>query len=212
MWDITKAVTRRFRSTSRRYDDPTDLTQARGKQDWQLQPHSIWYPRTTGIWQTVWYEIVPASSIDFLRWTPNLERWELGLEVGVRGESDRLRLHVRLSFGELVIADDSYLVASNEVHRRIALSDPGIDDFRNELLWSPESPSLIDATLELRSPEGAVLDQVASYTALRSVTVKSPCRAFRAAIDARAAVGRSIGSVSLSRCARCCCDGGSVDR
>ena len=186
MWDITKAVTRRFRSTSRRcsstvaiqelvvraYDDPTDLTQARGKQDWQLQPHSIWYPRTTGIWQTVWYEIVPASSIDFLRWTPNLERWELGLEVGVLGESDRLRLHVRLSFGELVIADDSYLVASNEVHRRIALSDPGIDDFRNELLWSPESPSLIDATLELRSPEGAVLDQVASYTALRSVTTQ----------------------------------------
>jgi hypothetical protein len=63
-------------------------------------------------------------------------------------------------------------VASSEVHRRIALSDPGIDDFRNELLWSPESPSLIDATLELRSAEGAVLDQVASYTALRSVTTQ----------------------------------------
>ena len=35
------------------------------------------------------------------------------------------------------------------MHRRIALSDPGIDDYRNELLWSPESPTLIDAELEL---------------------------------------------------------------
>jgi beta-galactosidase/beta-glucuronidase len=35
-------------------DDPHDLTKPRGKQDWQLNPHSIWYPRTTGIWQTVW--------------------------------------------------------------------------------------------------------------------------------------------------------------
>jgi beta-galactosidase/beta-glucuronidase len=34
-------------------DDPQDLTKPRGKQDWQLEPHSIWYPRTTGIWQTV---------------------------------------------------------------------------------------------------------------------------------------------------------------
>src|SRR4051812_24736380 len=35
-------------------DDPHDLTKPRGKQDWQLEPHAIWYPRTTGIWQTVW--------------------------------------------------------------------------------------------------------------------------------------------------------------
>src|SRR5829696_2595035 len=34
-------------------DDPHDLAKPRGKQDWQLQPHSIWYPRTTGVWQPV---------------------------------------------------------------------------------------------------------------------------------------------------------------
>ena len=38
-----------------------DLAKPRGKQDWQLEPHSIWYPRTTGIWQTVWLERVPAD-------------------------------------------------------------------------------------------------------------------------------------------------------
>jgi beta-galactosidase/beta-glucuronidase len=33
-------------------DNPHELAKPRGKQDWQLEPHSIWYPRTTGIWQT----------------------------------------------------------------------------------------------------------------------------------------------------------------
>jgi beta-galactosidase/beta-glucuronidase len=49
------------RITVRAEDDPSDLTKPRGKQDWKLEPHSIWYPRTTGIWQTVWLETVPAS-------------------------------------------------------------------------------------------------------------------------------------------------------
>jgi beta-galactosidase/beta-glucuronidase len=61
---------------------------------------------------------------------------------------------------------------AGEVHRRIALSDPGIDDFRNELLWSPVSPKLIDAELELVDEEGRSIDQVESYTALRAFAVQ----------------------------------------
>ena len=34
-------------------DDPLDVTQPRGKQDWRVDPHSIWYHRTSGIWQPV---------------------------------------------------------------------------------------------------------------------------------------------------------------
>src|SRR4051812_18033457 len=45
-------------------DDPADLAKPRGKQDWKLEPHSIWYPRTTGIWQSVWLEIVPRTRLD----------------------------------------------------------------------------------------------------------------------------------------------------
>src|SRR3954470_1715323 len=37
-------------------DDPQDLAKPRGKQDWLEQPHSIWYFRTSGIWQSVWLE------------------------------------------------------------------------------------------------------------------------------------------------------------
>ena len=69
------------------------------------------------------------------------------------------------------MAHDQYLVVAGEVHRRIALSDPGVDDFRNELLWSPERPTIIEATVELLNDRGDVLDHVESYTALRSFAV-----------------------------------------
>ena len=158
----------------RAHDDPGDLAKPRGKQDWQLEPHSIWYPRTTGIWQTVWLERVPPTRIDHLRLTPNLERWELGVEVVVscRLPQGRLRLGVKLRWGNVILADDQYLVVAGEVHRRVALSDPGIDDFRNELLWSPATPTLIDVELVLLDETGAALDTVKSYTALRSFTVQ----------------------------------------
>ena len=44
------------RVTVRVMDAPFDLEKPRGKQDWRLKPHAIWYARTTGIWQTVWLE------------------------------------------------------------------------------------------------------------------------------------------------------------
>ena len=156
-------------------DDPQDLAKPRGKQDWLLEPHAIWYPRTSGIWQSVWLEPVPTVCLESLRWTPNLERWEIMLEVHVGGQPrDGTRLHVRLQVGNLLLADDSYQVVAGEVSRRIALSDPGVDDYRNELLWSPTSPTLIEARLELRAPDGAVLDRVASYTALRAIGCQGP--------------------------------------
>ena len=154
-------------------DDPSDLEKPRGKQDWQLSPHSIWYPRTTGIWQTVWTEVVPPSFIKQVRWTPNLERWELGFDAFVSTAGrDRLRMRVHLHIGDLLVADDTFTVIAGEVHRRIALSDPGIDDYRNELLWSPETPTIIDAEIELWGDRGEQLDAIASYTALRSIAVQ----------------------------------------
>jgi beta-galactosidase/beta-glucuronidase len=154
-------------------DDPHDLAKPRGKQDWHLRPHSIWYPRTTGIWQTVWLERVPATRIGSLRWDPSLSRWELGLTVEVAGEpSDDLRLRVHLRAGSTILANDSYMVLSGEVHRGITLSDPGIDDYRNELLWSPASPTLIRAEIELIDSDDRVVDAVRSYTALREFSIQ----------------------------------------
>jgi hypothetical protein len=157
----------------RAHDDPGDLEQPRGKQDWQPEPHSIWYPRTSGIWQSVWVERVPEARIAQLRWTPSLARWALGLEARVDGaRRDGLTLELLLTARGQLLAQDSYLVVADEVSRSVALSDPGIDDFRNELLWSPSSPTLVEARLTLRDRDGTALDEVESYTALREVALE----------------------------------------
>ncbi len=154
-------------------DDPLDLTKPRGKQDWQCEPHSIWYPRTTGIWQTVWMERVSETHLRYVRWTPVVERWEIGFETRLEGVRRKdLRLRVRLEAHDKLLADDIYSVQAEEVHRRIALSDPGIDDSRNELLWSPGSPVLIRAHIQLLDPQDKIVDEVRSYTALRSITIQ----------------------------------------
>jgi beta-galactosidase/beta-glucuronidase len=164
-------------------DDPADLEKPRGKQDWKLDPHSIWYPRTTGIWQTVWLEVVPDVHLESVRWTSSLERWEIGLEVSVFGSlPEGARLAVEMRVGQQLLVKDSYsfvggtmgagIRSAGELRRRIALSDPGIDDFRNDLLWSPIKPTLIDIELTLVNQGGNILDKVQSYTALRSIAVQ----------------------------------------
>lgn len=153
-------------------DDPFDLEKPRGKQDWLLDPHSIWYPRTTGIWQTVWMECLAQTYIQGIRWTPHLERWEIGFEAFIAGHlKPDMRIALRLTRGDQLLVKDVYEIIGGEVHRRISLSDPGIDDYRNDLLWSPERPTLIDAHIELWDGD-TLVDEVESYTALRSAHVQ----------------------------------------
>jgi beta-galactosidase/beta-glucuronidase len=152
-------------------DDPHDLTQPRGKQDWQLEAHGIWYPRTSGIWQTVWLEHVGPTYVEELRWTSFADGFAIDVEAKIAGDiSGDLMMEVELLHGERYLARDSYLVVNGEVNRRISLSDPGIDDYRNELLWCPERPTLLQARVRLRR-DGQMLDEFESYTALRSVDI-----------------------------------------
>ena len=172
-FDITTLTSRRCEVIVRAEDDPADLAKPRGKQDWQLEPHSIWYPRTTGIWQSVWLEKVPSTRIERLAFTPNLAHWEIGVQAWVAGMArNGLRLAVRLHSRGQLLADDSYQVLHGEVHRGVALSDPGIDDSRNELLWSPHVPNLIDVDIALRDDRHQLIDRVQSYCALRSTAVQ----------------------------------------
>ncbi len=152
-------------------DDPLDLAKPRGKQDWQLEPHAIWYPRTTGIWQTVWFERVARSHVQKLRWTPQVENFAIALELRIAGDHcDDLSVDVSLRHGQRILARDRYQVVEREVDRVIVLSDPGIEDYRNELLWSPERPTLLNATVRLLRGD-VVIDEFESYAALRSVSV-----------------------------------------
>ncbi|MFD1718602.1 glycoside hydrolase family 2 protein [Georgenia deserti] len=153
-------------------DDPHDLTQPRGKQDWHERAHAIWYRRTTGIWQTVWLEAVPEASIADLRWLPAGPH-AVDLTVRLRGAAPAgSRIGVHLRFDE---RDEDFGTVEVEVPRtrtEVELTVP-IARQRNgqaadELTWSPEHPRLVDTTVRLTDAAGATLDAVSSYLGVRT--------------------------------------------
>ena len=153
------------------FDDPSDMTKPRGKQDWEDRPHSIWYPRTTGLWQSVWLERVPACRIDHVAWRSNVERWEIELECELVGPIADGWLEVELSIDGRRLARDRYSADAATLSRVIRFPDPGINDARERWLWSPDRPTLIDVQLRLLDADGQTLDHVLSYTAMRSFQI-----------------------------------------
>ncbi|MFF1573407.1 glycoside hydrolase family 2 protein [Leifsonia sp. NPDC058292] len=154
-------------------DDPADLSQPRGKQDWLLEPHVIWYHRTTGIWQPVWLEAVPAVAIETVHWTPDL----VDASVLARVRFDRptasgATLTIALDFDGLALGQVSTPVSGREAEVRIPLPTQRNGQSYEHLLWSPEHPRLIDAVVTLASPDAVADDVVHSYLGLRSAAVE----------------------------------------
>jgi beta-galactosidase/beta-glucuronidase len=149
-------------------DDPHDLTQPRGKQDWEPEPHKIWYHRTTGIWQAVWLEQVAEVHIHELRWTFDLDQSALGMSVRLNRRPGRpLRLRVRLSIAGRGLADDTYIVEGDLLDRAVAIDRGDTVMRRDAQLWSPEYPNLVDAEISLLDGD-SVIDRIESYAGLRS--------------------------------------------
>lgn len=168
--DVTDHVRPGARLVVRATDDATDLEVPRGKQDWQETSHAIWYPRTTGIWKTVWVERVQETRIDDLVWTSDVGAMSVTMRARVSGPlMDGLRLGVRLEAHGRTLVDDSIAVTNRTVERTFPLGDHGFDD-RFTLVWWPVRPTLIDARLTLTHGDRTI-DDARSYTALRSVEV-----------------------------------------
>ncbi|HVM64376.1 MAG TPA: hypothetical protein VMU14_05910, partial [Acidimicrobiales bacterium] len=146
----------------RAVDDHGDLAKPRGKQTWEAEARSIWYPPTSGIWQPTWTERLRPSSIDALWWRPDVSQRAIGLDARLRGAPRGCRLTVELRMAGEPVASETWEPAGALVWVRLPRR------MRDET-WSPSHPVLIDAALTLRGPDGEVLDRVESYTALRSV-------------------------------------------
>lgn len=140
---------------ARAEDLPTDLTQHRGKQYWEEEPRVIWYHRTTGIWQPVWLEPVPHVFIEDVRWTPDVDRGLVGLEVRLNVQpANPLRVRLRLSLEDDVLVEDSYLAQRTDTRRQVGLEPAVTKIGRRQLLWAPSHPNLLDAESCWRTSPG----------------------------------------------------------
>lgn len=153
-------------------DRATDVAQPRGKQDWRDDPHAIWYHRTSGIWQPVWLESVPAgAAVDWIHWSADLATARVHARIGlVAAPAGEGSVDIELRHGDTVLARTSVLVREAEFEIDIPLPVQTNGQAYEELLWSPEHPRLIDATVRI-SEGGAPVDVVSSYLGLRSAAV-----------------------------------------
>jgi beta-galactosidase/beta-glucuronidase len=157
----------------RAFDEPSDMEKPRGKQDWQLEPHAIWYPRTSGIWQPVWLEPISQASIAHIHLIPDVQRFEIQMEVDFEAPGDTFSagyaLEVKLNLDENELASESWEIKQPRARFRLPVFRPKTAAAREALLWRPENPVLFDLTLTLRAA-GVILDRVESYVALREIS------------------------------------------
>ncbi|MGY1670876.1 glycoside hydrolase family 2 protein [Geodermatophilus sp. SYSU D00710] len=155
-------------------DDPRDVTQPRGKQDWLDEPHSIWYSRTSGIWQPVWGEVLPAVSVEHLAWTPDVAGAAVHLGITLRETpAEPVTVAVRLELDGQLLAEHRVRVAEQRTRTTVAVPALQNGQARQDMTWSPETPRLVDAVVRVLAGDGdgEVLDEVASYLGLRTAAV-----------------------------------------
>ena len=158
-----------------RAEDPSeDTTIPRGKQFWKEKSESIWYTRSTGIWQTVWLEPVNEISIDKIKMTPDVDNGKIQIEYDLTGiiKKDRIiSCDIKIYFKEELIADitNKRLIKSNyieiDLYEKDIFRGPIHDD---GWCWTPENPNLFDIKFTLKEEEKA-LDEVESYFGMRKI-------------------------------------------
>lgn len=186
--DITNAITdgKDAKLTLRIRDSPYDLTQPRGKQYWGPEPENIFYTPSSGIWQNVWLESVPATRIGnssegtVLR-SNDIENGVLHASVAVVGRKagSASTVEIKASFGGATVRSikgdlpKDRETVNLDLDLRLDKAGPDAKDpyqWRNNLaLWSPENPQLYDLTISLYDSDGKVVDEVHTTTGMRSI-------------------------------------------
>jgi hypothetical protein len=141
--------------------DPTDSRQNGslppiGKQS--KTPSAIFYTPSSGIWQTVWLEPTPASSISNADLTPNINANNLRVRVSTRGSVSGFSVQAEALNGGTVVGS----------------ATGGFTDFTvpvpNARRWSPDDPFLYNLRITLRNASGATVDQTMHYFGMREIS------------------------------------------
>ena len=149
--DVTEYARPGFNTIQVRARDDTDTgTACRGKQ--RLQPGGMFYHAQSGIWQTVWLEMVPEHYVTELKISPDLpgETVEIALTMNEAEE-----VEIELEGHTCHFGKEAFSGGQNKTLKaRLAVENPR--------LWSPEKPELYTFTVT------AGRDIVKSYFAMRS--------------------------------------------
>ena len=166
-FDITSLVKEGENQVALRVED--DLwsgRQPRGKQCPHRESRGCDYTRTTGVWQTVWLEFVPAVYLRSVRQQPDWQAGSLTFTTRIAGgDPAGLTLRVTLWEGEREAARYEGPAALCNVFT-LRPDSPR--------LWDPADPFLYGVTYELLR-QGETADRVTGYAGIRGVELKNGC-------------------------------------
>lgn len=128
-----------------------------GKQ--RLKPEGIFYTAASGIWQSVWLEPVPPTSLAQLTLTPASTLDAFTVTSRVDGDGKNATLHVTAFADGKPVGEAS---GPADKPLRLAIAQPRT--------WSPKDPFLY--TVKATLTRGDLKDEVTSYAGLRTVAVK----------------------------------------
>lgn len=138
--------------TVRAVDDSRDPMIPSGKQSRKYESYGCYYTRTTGIWQTVWLEAVPAAHIKKPHYLTDIDAGTVTISTDLAGEGT---LTVRAFYEGKPMGEATMERARGQVTQTIHLAE--------KYLWEPGHGRLYD--LELTFGE----DAVKSYFGLRKL-------------------------------------------
>jgi hypothetical protein len=128
-----------------------------GKQ--RLKPEGIFYTAASGIWQSVWLEPVPATSLAQLTFTPERSLDAFTVTAALHGAGDGATLQVT-AYANGKPVGEANGPASRPMH--LAIADPH--------RWTPQDPFLYSFKAVLT--RDGQHDEVTSYAGLRTVSVE----------------------------------------
>lgn len=137
--------------------DPSD----KGPLPWGKQssnPGGIWYTPTSGVWQTIWLEEVPAHYIQSFHCVPNLHDGSFLCSFAVDGEFYLAKWEWYLD-GHLV--GDHCFYTGQEASIQV----------KHVEVWTPENPILYDFTLRIFNDKKEQMDCVSGYSAIREIRI-----------------------------------------
>lgn len=138
------------------FDPSTELHFPRGKQYWKEKSEVIWYNRTTGIWQTVWLEVVPEAYIELMHVTPLFDEGKAKFNLFVSKPDEKFTL--KDDKGKVL-----YSATINEKAHEFTLQVFENKEDYEKKAWSPENPYLFNIVLEYGE------DKVKTYFGMRKV-------------------------------------------
>ena len=172
--DITDAVDQTGDNTIelKAEDDYRDMEMPRGKQFWELNSRSIFYSRTTGIWQTVWLEAVDPLYLVSCHITPEFDRRAVRFEYQLSETAKGIAFDI--SFQGTAAANLTVAPQSCKGSVTIGLDQTGLQawNFQEDLAWTPENPRLFDAEITVYGENG-ITDCVDTYFGMRKVSIEN---------------------------------------